>query len=266
MQGTVLSQISAAGITPGVRQDGRHWGDFRSLIVSNNAIGTSPASASVRLGNTFVLAGISTQVSVPSREEPELGRLKIQVDITPLASPSLHRPQAADTAADLSHTLNSRFTDPCVLDLHSLCVQAGQHCWEISVDICVLNDDGGLLDACMAAASSALRMLQLPDMVIDSETSKLVHQKVNEVEQYVPLDLRLVPLTMTFGMVDDELLCDPCQSEADHLLSSVEVTVTGTNECSGIELHGKSENCQSLMQAAIKHAHIRYSEVQTMFM
>ena len=79
MQGSALSHICDVGPSPGVRQDGREWDDFRTLIVSNNAIGTSPASASVRLGNTFVLAGVSTHLTTPARETPTSGRVNVQV-------------------------------------------------------------------------------------------------------------------------------------------------------------------------------------------
>lgn len=100
----------------------------------------------------------------------EASRLaSVQVDISALASPTMHRLQAADTAAGLSHILNLHFTNPYVLNPCSLCVQPGQHCWEVRIDIVVLNDDGGLLDACMAAASSALKSLKVSCTCLDVE-------------------------------------------------------------------------------------------------
>lgn len=85
----------------------------------------------------------------------------VQVHVTPLASQTKHRSQAGDHAAILSHTLNSHFASGYVLDVGSLCVQEGQHCWDVQVDVCVLNDDGGVLDACTAATTSALRKLKV---------------------------------------------------------------------------------------------------------
>lgn len=79
MQGPDLSQLSNNGVKPGTREDGRQWSEFRNLIVSTNAVGSAPASASVRLGNTFVLAGVTTQLTSPARETPATGNVHLQV-------------------------------------------------------------------------------------------------------------------------------------------------------------------------------------------
>lgn len=68
---------------------------------------------------------------------------------------------------------------------------------------------------------------------MDPDTDKVVHHEASGVKQYVPLDIKATPSTMTFGVHDDQLLCDPCQQEAVKLTSSVQVTVAGHGHCSG---------------------------------
>lgn len=78
-----MEQFPSAGSKiPDTRHDGRGWKEFRNLLLRDNAVSTSPASASVRLGNTFVLAGVSTALEAPDRDSPETGTIHVQVHAT----------------------------------------------------------------------------------------------------------------------------------------------------------------------------------------
>lgn len=86
--------------------------------------------------------------------------------------------------------------------------------------------------------------LQLADMRIDPDTSKLAHHQVDGVEQYLSLQLLALPLAVTFGIVRDKLMCDPCHDEASQLASLIEVTVaSGGNCCGASSSFRQSHNC-----------------------
>lgn len=78
------------------------------------------------------------------------------------------------------------------------------------------------------------KFLQLPDMHEHPDTQKLVHREVDGTKKYLPLDLQATPLTVTFGIFADKLIFDPCQQEADQMVSLIQVTVAGGGHCSGM--------------------------------
>ena len=54
------------------------------------------------------------------------------------------------------------------LDLTKLLIGTGRACWILYLDICILDADGSILDACMLGAVSALSGLKsLPKVAID---------------------------------------------------------------------------------------------------
>jgi exosome complex component RRP42 len=84
----------------------------------------------------------------------------MQVEVTSLASAARHGADTRDLSLALTHQLQEQLCTPSFLDPKTLCLQPGKHCWHILVDVRVLNDDGGLLDACLLAASFALMSVQ----------------------------------------------------------------------------------------------------------
>lgn len=64
-------------------------------------------------------------------------------------------------SAPITHCLSTILTSRHVVDLKKLCILESQACWQVHLDVYVLNDDGGLVDACLMAAVAALSSLQV---------------------------------------------------------------------------------------------------------
>jgi exosome complex RNA-binding protein Rrp42 (RNase PH superfamily) len=84
----------------------------------------------------------------------------LQVDVTSLASGKDNHAEANRRSAALTHTISDLF-DSRVLDPGQLVIESAKHCWALQLCIYILNDDGCLLDCCVAAASAALASLDV---------------------------------------------------------------------------------------------------------
>lgn len=81
--------------------------------------------------------------------------------MTALAAAQRHGADNRDLSHTLTQQLQEQLCTASFLDPRTLCLQPGKHCWHIIVDVRVLNDDGGLADACLLAASFALKSVQV---------------------------------------------------------------------------------------------------------
>ena len=81
--------------------------------------------------------------------------------VTSLASADAHFTENNALGATLSHALTRHVFSEHVVDLEQLCIEEGKHCWHLSLDVYVLNNDGSVLDVCMAAAAAALQSLEV---------------------------------------------------------------------------------------------------------
>lgn len=240
------------------RQDGRGSRDFRQPVVMCDLIGTCHGSASARLGNTFVLAGVRALQEVPSRAKPDAGELQVKVELTPLASATRHGADSRDLSSVLTHKLQEQLCTASFLDTKTLCLQAGKSCWHILVDLRVLNDDGGLLDACLIAAAFALKFVQVPDLYVDKSSQALV-QRLDEDKQpqSIPLQIHALSLGVSFGVNKDELIVDPSADEEQILASHLTVCCNTEGVFSGIECSGCTEVTPQLLNGAMQLARER---------
>lgn len=61
-----------------------------------------------------------------------------------------------------------------VVDTESLCIIPGEQVWSLRVDVHILNHDGNLADAVVAAALAALLDFRRPDVSITEDGFKIV--------------------------------------------------------------------------------------------
>lgn len=84
-------------------------------------------------------------------------------------------------ASSLSSPIRSLFTASGSIDLRTLCIAPGRHCWAIYVDVLVLESGGSLLDTMALAVFAALLDTRLPRLrLITGETPEDVEVEVEE--------------------------------------------------------------------------------------
>ena len=96
----------------------------------------------------------------------------------------------------LSRILEKAIRRANALDTESLCIIAGQKCWNVRVDVHVLDYDGGLTDASCVAVVAALQHFRRPDVSIEGESVR-VYTLAERVP--VPLSLLHHPICVTFS-------------------------------------------------------------------
>jgi exosome complex RNA-binding protein Rrp42 (RNase PH superfamily) len=87
-------------------------------------------------------------------------QVHLQVEVTSLANGNDNQAEAARRSATLSYMISDLFGSR-VLDPKQLSIEQAKHCWALQLYVYILNDDGCLLDACVAAASAALAYLEV---------------------------------------------------------------------------------------------------------
>ncbi|CDS40187.1 exosome complex exonuclease RRP42 [Echinococcus multilocularis] len=149
------------GAQLGCRLDGRKRSDFRPIEIETGILNHTAGSARVKIGSTIVIACVSIEIGAPSVDAPNEGRLEIDVECSPAATPRFSGKSGSDIADTLKATLSTAFTREC-LPFKLLCIQPGKQCWIIHADVLLLEIAGNLLDATSLAIVAVLSTVKLP--------------------------------------------------------------------------------------------------------
>ena len=247
-----LSHFTSRGLRP----DGRSFLTRRQVTVAPGAIGTADGSAIARVGATTVLAACSLEVSAPLNAAPRDGFLEISVQLTPLCSPRFKVGRPPDEALAMQQHLQRIVLSGGVLDLEQLCIVEGKAVWNLKLDVVCLNHDGSCTDAALLAVVGALANLRVPATTVIKTTGTEGGRNrggasagasrssrdaaaaagasgvlVETLPHEAPSSLVLggIPLSLTFGVFEDNLLVDP-NAEEETLMDSVFTLVVGANE------------------------------------
>ena len=109
------------------------------------------------------------------------------------------------------------------LDTESLCILAGQKCWNVRADVHVLDYDGGLIDASCIAVTAALRHFRRADFSVIGEDVRIY-----SLAERMPVPLSMlhhpICVTLSFFCDGDMVLVDTTLNEQQ--LSEASLTIT----------------------------------------
>ncbi|CAH8494469.1 unnamed protein product [Heterobilharzia americana] len=143
------------GVEVGCRMDGRGPSEYRPLEIETNILSHASGSASIRIGETFIVCCVKMEVGKPSLTSLNEGRVEINVECYPTATHRCNEKGASELAERLKTTLQSVYKSE-LLDLTSLCIQRGRQCWIVYIDLLILEGAGNLLDASSLVIKAAL--------------------------------------------------------------------------------------------------------------
>jgi len=221
--------------------------DFRDLKLEVDAIRTADSSSLVKLGNTSLVCGCTTQIIKPkvgSNEPDDL--VNIKIELPPICSgPTGYRAQ--NTAHILTKTLKNILNDTDCLDRSNLHIEQLDSYWSIDVEIVCLNYDGSLIDASLVAMLAALKTLKLK--------SNLVHE-----ERY--FSIKCNPVCSSFAIIGENFVCDPNLEEETIAQSIFNITTdpSNINLCHIIKPGGKAINMAKL-KSCIEYSRSRAMRV-----
>lgn len=242
------------------RSDGRSRTQRRpvQLHLSRNE---DCAVATIRWGNTRVTAKITGDLVPPQNpDRPQEGWTVLSVDMSPAASTS-YRSAMPLTSGGSSASFNGPSIDrfqrqklnpilraierslQAAIDVEALCV--GEYVWKLQLSVTILQDDGNCMDAAVLAAISSLRHYRQPAVDVNSSPPK-----INRNKEPIPLPLHIIPLSITFGVIETPdnastellFLVDPTHKEELCSKGTLSIAVTVFGELcwldyAGDELH-----------------------------
>ncbi|VDN96655.1 unnamed protein product [Rodentolepis nana] len=238
------------GCQLGCRLDGRNQMDFRPIEVESGILNHTAGSARIKIGNTVVIACVSVEIGNTTVECPNEGRIEIDVECSPTATPKFSGKCGSDIADTLKANLFTAFAKDC-LPLKFLCIQSGKQCWIIHVDVLLLESDGNLLDAASLSIVAALSTMKLPM----SLAQKLAVEKCGALNSDgISLSTNNLPTFVTVHKIGESYIVDTNKEEEACSFSRVFVAVRCDGTITTIIKEGcGSQHVDSLINMVSKH-------------
>ena len=189
----------------GFRYDGRKTDEYREISVETGVVKTAEGSACVKIGETHLIAGIKTEISTPYPDSPDKGTIMVGVEFTPMASPNFEPGPPSIQSIEIARVVDRGIRESKSIDFKKLCITEGEKAWIIIIDICIVNDDGNLMDAASLAAIAALKDAKFPEF----DGKAINYKKLTDV----PIPVEFSPIESTVLKIGDYFLVDPIPEE-----------------------------------------------------
>ncbi|KAH8860916.1 Exosome complex exonuclease RRP42 [Schistosoma japonicum] len=255
------------GIEVGCRMDGRGPSEYRPLEIETDILSHATGSASIRIGETFIVCCVKMEVGKPSLTRLNEGRIEINVDY-PTATYRCNEKGASELAERLKTTLQSTYQSEFI-NLNSLCIQRGRQCWVIYIDLLILEGAGNLLDASSLVIKAALLNATQSNSFLssvfrnDTNTSDTEIQNCNE---------DMLPLFVTVHKIGNAYIIDATKEEEACSLSRLSLVIYPDGSIGFLEHDGccscQLESIVEMSQLAttvgkeLNHALIRTLELE----
>jgi exosome complex component RRP42 len=190
----------------GKRVDGRGFLDFREVKITTNLIPKAEGSAEVYLGESFVMTGIKYEIGAPFMDSPDEGVATCMTEFIPFASPMYESGPPDIDAIEVTRVIDRGIRHGDCVDYKKLCIKAGELVYIIFIDMYVMNYAGNLIDAGAISAVAALVSAKIP-------TAKIVDGQAVWDGGYMPIPINQIPLSITFGRIEDHIFVDPIIDE-----------------------------------------------------
>lgn len=239
------------------RFDGRKLDEFRPIKIEYINLKTAEGSAKVHIGKTQVIAGIKLEMGKPFSDTPDEGALMVGTELLPLSSPEFESGPPGIEAIEMARVVDRGIRESKAIDYKKLCVVKGEKVWIVNVDICVLNDDGNLLDASGIAAIAALKTAKFPEY--DGE--KVNYKKATNV----PVPLLKFPIPVTVFKLKGKYFVDPISEEEQCYDARLTVTTIEDGTICALQKGGDSPITIEDVKAMVELATKKSQEIRKQF-
>ena len=201
-----------------LRFDGRKPLDLRKVEIVIPASANAEGSATVRMGDTEVMAGIKLSIEKPYPDTPGQGNLVVNAELLPLSSPDFEAGPPGSESIEIARVVDRCLREAGAIDLKSLCITPGEAVWTVNVDICTINAAGNLIDVSALAALVALMNARMPA----HEDGAVDYKHLTDE----PVPLREKPIAVTVLKIGDRFVVDPTYEEEQAIDARLTVCVT----------------------------------------
>lgn len=192
----------------GKRIDGRGLFDIRKVEMKTDFIPKAEGSADVKLGDTRVICGIKYDVGEPYPDSPDQGVATCMTEFVPFASPMFETGPPSIEAIEVARVVDRGIRHGNCIDNKKLCIKSGKQVYIIFIDLYIMNYYGNLIDASAIAAIAALVSAKIPGAKYDDEKETAVWDG-----KFQKLPLSELPVSITFGKINDTVFVDPSLPE-----------------------------------------------------
>lgn len=243
-----------------LRVDGRRPFDYRRL---NIKFGREDGSSEVQLGNTHVMAFVTSQLVQPYRDRPNEGTLSFYTEFSPMADPSFEAGRPGEFAVELGRIIDRGLRESKAVDTESLCVISGKLVWAIRIDIHILDNGGNLVDASNIAALAALSTFRRPECTLGGEDGQELIIHPPEVREPIPLIIHHLPVAVTFGFIGKEniVVIDPTHVEETVMGGRMTVTLNTNGDVCAIQKAGGDGVLQSVIMQCLRIASVKAGDM-----
>ncbi|MHA1519703.1 MAG: exosome complex protein Rrp42 [Promethearchaeota archaeon] len=235
----------------GKRIDGRGMFEFREVKVNAGFLPKAEGSADVHIGDSRVMCGIKYDVGRPYSDNPDKGVCTVMSEFIPIASPMFEPGRPDEVAIQLARVVDRGIRHTNCLDYKELCIKVGEFVYIIFVDIYMMDHFGNLTDTSAIAAIAALLNVNLPRAKINADGQP------EWDGTYKPLSIAEVPLSISFGKIDDVIFVDPILPEEMVLDGSIAFAVDEKKQVTSIQKYGSCTwSIEEIMETSAKAVEI----------
>jgi exosome complex component RRP42 len=203
-----------------IRFDGRKNLEYRPITVQYGVSASAEGSAIVKIGGTEVMAGVKLETGKPYPDTPNQGNLMVNAELLPLSNPAFETGPPGEQATELARVVDRAIRESKSIDVHNLVIAPGEKVWSVSIDICTINDEGGLQDAACLAALAALKNTKMPKLDENND----VDYDAEKTKEGLPLSKE--PVEVTVIKVGDQFFVDALSEEETAIEARLTVAVT----------------------------------------
>ncbi|CAH8505034.1 unnamed protein product [Schistosoma margrebowiei] len=222
------------GVEVGCRMDGREPSEYRPLEIETNILSHATGSASIRIGETFIVCCVKMEVGKPSLTNIGEGRIEINVECYPTATHRCNEKAASELEERLKTTLQSTYQSKFI-DLSPLCIQRGRQCWVIYIDLLILEGAGNLLDASSLVVKAALLNATQSNSLLLSVFQNNSKSLEAEVHQFRG---DMLPLFVTIHKIGKTYIIDASKEEEACSLSRLSLVIYPDGSIGSLEQDG----------------------------
>jgi exosome complex component RRP42 len=220
-------------LAKGVRFDGRKLDEFRKVEVKQGFIKTSEGSASVKIGDTEILAGIKMSIERPYPDTPEEGTIMVEAELMPLSSPEYEPGPPGIKSVEMARVVDRGIRESKTIDMKDLCIDKGEKAWSINIDVASINDSGNLIDAFGLGALLAIKGATFPEY---KDGAVDYHKKTDR-----KLILKRLPIPITIFKIGGSFVVDPTTEEEGAMDARLTVTSTEDGRLCALQKGGDGE-------------------------
>ncbi|MBW2995437.1 exosome complex protein Rrp42 [Candidatus Woesearchaeota archaeon] len=194
-------------VKKGKRIDGRTFDQFREIVIEPGINECANGSCRVKFGDTELLVGIKMEMGKPYPDTPDQGAMMVGAELLPLSNPKYESGPPGIDSIELARVVDRGIRESKAIDVNQLCIEPGEKCWIVTIDIVPLNSNGNLFDAAGIGAIAALKNAVLPRY----EDGILYPRE--KADQKLPIKNTPVPITVS--KIADNLMIDLLEDEEE---------------------------------------------------